>query len=168
MGEYITEQDILQAFEAAGLNPADFTETEKFQAAFREQLTNAMFEAAKESQAKREAETAASMETEFQARLAGKSGHERINAVLERRKVLDEARSSAILTDEQIQKATRTAIEQTAGQLKAEKHQAQQAGLLAQYNAELNELVSGPHYMNRIDKLTALKQKYRAKGLRDL
>lgn len=165
---YISEEDIIEAFEAAGLNPADFTETEGFGDTLREQLSKAMAEAAKQARDQLEAETAAELEEEFQRKLAGKSDHERVIAILERRKVLEEARSSAILTDEQLQTATRAAIEQTAGQLKAEKQHAQQAELAAMYQAELNELVSGPYYMTRVTKMAELKQKYRAKGLRGL
>lgn len=165
MGDNITEQDILNAFQIAGLNPGDITETESFKSVFRDNLTKAMTEATKEAQDKKEAEIAAPTDAQFRASIAGKSDHEKAIKVMERRKMLDEMRQTAAPTDAQLQQAIMSAITKTTDQMKQDRKQAHHDALQAEYDAEMRKLAAESFTQIHIDRMVELKRKYRAKGL---
>jgi len=162
MDESMNGDQVIELIQAAGLNPRVLN-TDEFMEAFEGELHNALGEASKAAADKREAELAAQLDPQFQAKLAqGIGTHERMETIFARRQQLNMARDEkAGLSEEGVKAATKTAIERTAAVMK-------QKQLRAAYEAELYPIVSGPYYPNRIALLTEIKSKYRKLGLRDI
>lgn len=162
MDEIMKGDQVIELIQAAGLNPRDLN-TDEFMDAFEGELHIALGEASKAAADKREAELAAQLDPQFQAKLAQDTGqYQRMETIFARRQQLNVARDEkANLSDEDIKAATKNAVERAAAVMK-------QKQLRAAYEAELYPIVSGPYYPNRIALLTEIKTKYRRRGLSDI
>ena len=167
MDEILNVDLLKEAFQEAGLDLLDQLDSKVFMDAFNDELTKSLMETSKAAADKREADLAAQLDPQFQAKLAQDLGsNQRQDAIFARRQKLNAARNeqSRLSTDE-VKAATKTAIERTSKVLQEKQFDQEQETLRAAYYSELNSL---PYYPNRIDRIVEIKQKYRKLGLRNI